>query len=194
VLGFFSERAVAQSLDGPMIERNQGVEAKIDTENFEIGVYGGALSLVNFNVNASYGVRLGYHLTEDFFAEFGYGMSQASESNFERLNGVSLLSDAERDLTATSFSLGWHFAPSEVFITPALTLTSQGFLMAGVGKVSFGGQSETLLDVGIGYRSLLLDWLALRLDVKDRIFNSDIFGVDEKNHNFELTVGLSVFF
>ena len=49
-------------------------------------------------------------------------------------------------------------------------------------------------DVGAGYRLLLTDWLALRIDVRDHIFESDLLGEDEYKHNLEAHTGLSVFF
>ena len=46
----------------------------------------------------------------------------------------------------------------------------------------------------MGYRLLLTDSLAWRLDVRDHIFDRDTFGDDEITHNIELSTGLSFFF
>lgn len=186
--------ANAAAYSEPKISRNDGIEAKIDSENFEISTYVGALSLVDFGVNATYGIRADYHLTEDFFFEFAYGMSTASETSFETLNAVSLLSDEDRDLSMVTANLGWHFMPGETFLTSNWTLTSQLYGMIGFGKVNFAGESETLIDLGLGYRALLSDWLALRFDFKDHIFGIDVLGDDKQTHNFEVTFGLSLFF
>lgn len=178
----------------PEVVRNDGVEAKIDTENFEIGTYAGALSLVDFGVNGTYGLRADYHLTEDFFLEFAYGVSKASETSFETLNALTLLSDSDRDLSLMVASLGWHFMPGETFVTDGLTLTSQLYGMIGMGKVDFAGQSETLFNLGLGYRALVSDWFALRFDFKDHIFGVDVLGDDKQTHNFEVSTGVSFFF
>lgn len=178
----------------PSISRNDGIEAKIDHENIELSTYAGALSLVDFGVNATYGIRADYHLTEDFFFEFSYGVSKASETSFETLNSLSLLSDDERNLSMMTASLGWHFMPGETFLTSSWTLTSQLYGMIGLGKVNFAGQSDTLVNLGLGYRALLSDWMALRFDFKDHIFAVDVLGEDKRTHNFEVIAGLSVFF
>lgn len=178
----------------PSITRNQGVEAKIDTENFEVGTYLGALSLVDFGVNSVFGVRFGYHLTEDFFFEVAYGTSDASETSFETLNSVQLLSDDERGISLVTANLGWQLMPGETFVTSKITLTSQLFAMVGLGTVDFAGESDTLIDLGVGYRVLASDWLAMRFDFKDHIFKTDVLGNDQQTHNFEASLGISFFF
>ena len=48
--------------------------------------------------------------------------------------------------------------------------------------------------MGVGYRLLLNDSLALRIDVRDHIYDRDVFGEDETTNNIEWTTGLTVFF
>ena len=58
-----------QPIIDPEVERRNIKRAQIDTEDFEVGVYGGILSIEDFESHAVYGARLAYHLTEDFFLE-----------------------------------------------------------------------------------------------------------------------------
>jgi len=39
-----------------------------------------------------------------------------------------------------------------------------------------------------------VDWLALHLTMRDHIFESDILGTKAIKNNFELTLGMSVYF
>lgn len=45
----------------PQITRREIKEAAIDTENFELGVFMGLLSIEDFGTNPVYGIRLDYH-------------------------------------------------------------------------------------------------------------------------------------
>ena len=55
---------------------------------------------------------------------------------------------------------------------------------------------ELTVNVGAGYRLLLNDWIALRVDFRDHIFDSDLQGNgnDDTTHNLEATGGISFFF
>lgn len=59
----------------PDIYRREINVPRIDTENFEITAYYGVLDVEDFGTEPAYGVRVAYHITEDFFVEGAYGMS-----------------------------------------------------------------------------------------------------------------------
>jgi len=63
-----------------------------------------------------------------------------------------------------------------------------------VGNTSFLDESHFTINVGMGIRVLPVDWLALHLTMRDHIFESDILGTKEIKNNFELTLGMSVYF
>jgi hypothetical protein len=46
----------------------------------------------------------------------------------------------------------------------------------------------------VGDRLLITDWLSLHVDVRDHVFESDLFGVSKNVHNIEATLGLTAFF
>ena len=68
------------------------------------------------------------------------------------------------------------------------------FIIGGIGSTDFAGNEEFTWNVGAGYRLLLTDAVALRLDARDHIFRSDVLGQEETTHNIELSGGLSIFF
>ena len=71
-------------------ERREVKVDDIDSENFEIGAYGGILDIQDFGSNAVYGVRAAYHVTEDFFIEGLYGRSELGKTSFEKLSRGAL--------------------------------------------------------------------------------------------------------
>ncbi|MEQ8483914.1 MAG: outer membrane beta-barrel domain-containing protein [Pseudomonadales bacterium] len=176
-------------------ERREVKVDDIDSENWEVGVVAGALSVEDFGTNSLYGLRLAYHITEDFFVEGTYGRSRLGQTSFERLSGgAQLLTDDQRDLTYYNVSVGWNLFPGESFLTRNWAFKGGLYLIAGAGSTEFGGDDRFTINGGVGYRLIATDWLALRVDVRDHVFKSDLLGESETRHNFEFSTGLTVFF
>jgi outer membrane beta-barrel protein len=179
----------------PEIERREVHEDDIDTENFEIGGFYGVMNVEDFGTNPVYGARLAYHVTEYVFVEAAYGHTDTSETSFERLSGsAQLLDDSDRELDYYNLSFGFNVLPSEAFIGSSMAFTSDFFLIAGAGSTSFAGEDNFTWNFGFGYRVLANDWLALRVDARDHIFEVDLLGDKQTNHNLEFTAGVSIFF
>ena len=176
-------------------ERRKVKIDRLDSENFELGAFGGVLSVEDFGSDVVYGVRATYHITEDFFVEGSYASSTLGETSFERLSGgAQLLTDSERDLTYYNMGIGLNVLPGEAFVTDRWAFKGGLYLIAGIGSTEFGGDDRFTVNGGLGYRLTATDWLAFRIDVRDHVFKSDLLGENETKHNFELTAGLTVFF
>ena len=200
-LGALSSATFAQVIDGdspiiePELDRREIKTDDIDTENFEIGLYGGFISIEDFANSEVVGLRAAYHVTEDFFLEAAYGMAEGDLTSFEKLSGSSpLLNDDDREYTYYNLSLGWNIFPGEVFIWDKYAFNSQFYLIGGVGSTEFAGDSWFTVNIGAGYRLLLTDYFAWHLDVRDHIFDRDTFGEDQTTHNFEFHTGFTLFF
>ena len=179
----------------PDIERRTITEADIDSEDFEIGIFAGVMSIEDFGSNAVYGARAAYHITEDFFAEASIGATKAGDTSYETLSGgAQVLSDSQRDLLYYNISLGYDILPGESFFGSSHAFNSALYLIAGFGNTEFADDSHFTINVGAGYRFLVNDWIALHVDFKDHIFDSDLLGTDKTTHNLEGTAGLSLFF
>ena len=179
----------------PNIERVEFDEALIDSDDFEIAPYVGFLAIENFQTNIVQGVKLGYHVSEDFFVQASYGLTKAGETSFERLSGgAPLLSGDERDFEYMLVSLGFNLLPGEAFITDSTTLNTVFYISGGVGNTTFAGEDRFTIVYAFGYRSLFADGFSLDIETRDLIFNMDLFGKEEATHNLELTISLNVFF
>ena len=185
-----SEQAVE-----PQLERRELTEADIDSENIEAGIFVGVMNVEDFGTNLVYGARMAFHFTEDFFAEGAYGRTDTDQTSFEKLSGgAKLLSDSDRQLEYYNISLGYNILPGEVFIGSDHAFNSALYLIAGVGSTEFAGDSNFTINAGVGFRLLMNDWAALRLDFRDHIFESDVLGSNKTMHNLEGTAGLTFFF
>lgn len=184
-----------QPIINPQVERRTIKRAKIDTEDFEIGLYGGILSIEDFESHAVYGARLAYHLTEDFFLEGTLGQSRAGKTSYETLSGsAELLTDSERDYTYYTLSAGWNVLPGEVFIGKNRAYNTAFYVVAGIGSTRFAGDDRFTVNGGFGYRILPNDWMSVHFDVRDYVYDTDLLGSKKIVNNLEAHLGLSIFF
>jgi outer membrane beta-barrel protein len=177
----------------PEVERRKIKVPKIDRENFEVGVFGGVVNVEDFNANPSYGVRFAYHISEDFFTEAMVGQTTVSRNAAERFFNFDL-ARGERQFTYYDLSFGYNILPGEVFIGRKRAYNSALYVTTGVGSTRFAGDDEFTLVLGVGYRMLVSDWLALHLDVRDHAYRSSLLGQEKVVHNLEANIGMTVFF
>jgi outer membrane beta-barrel protein len=177
------------------VERHPVKIDRIDTENFELGVAAGLLSVEDFGTNMTTSIRGAYHVTEAFFIEGQYGRTTLGETSFERLSGgAQLLTDDERKMRYYNVSVGYNLFPGESFIGRGWAFKGGLYLIGGVGSTRFADDERFTINAGLGYRLVATDWLAFHLTVRDHMFDSDLLGNKTTYHNIEFTGGLSVFF
>lgn len=194
-LGQGTEASVLDRVITPDMERRVIEEDVLDQENFEVGVFTGILNVEDFGSNGVSGLRLSYHVTEDFFLEVSAGQSTLGETSFERLSGSApLLTSEQRDLSYYNLSMGYNILPGEVFIGKDWAFNSAFYLIAGAGNTSFADEEHFTYNLGGGLRFYLTDWLALHADVRDHIFDHDLLGEELRTHNLETSLGFTIFF
>lgn len=179
----------------PELERRVYTEADIDTEDFEIGAFAGVMSVEDFGTNPVYGVRGAYHITEDFFLEGAYGRTDTEKTSFETLSGAAqLLTDDQRAYSYYNLSVGYNLLPGEAFIGRNHAFNTALYVIAGVGSTEFAGDSHFTINFGAGYRFLVTDFIALHIDARDHMFDSDLLGESKTTHNLEAHAGATLFF
>lgn len=185
----------AEPVVQPQLERRAVSETRIDTEDFEVGIFAGVMSVEDFGTNSVLGARLAYHVTEDIFVEAAYGKTDAGLTSYERLSGAStVLTDDERKYSYYNLSLGYNLLPGESFFGRGRAFSSDMYLIGGIGATEFAGDNRFTWNFGAGYRLLLNDWLALHADVRDHMFDIDVLGEDKTAHNIEIHTGATLFF
>jgi len=185
------ENAGSAEVVEPAVERRTLDVAAIDTENFELTGFIGWMSVEDFESDPVYGLRFAYHINPHLFVEATYGESDAGTSTAERLGNESLRKDD--DYTYYDVSLGYNLL-SETFVSTKRTLNSSFYLIGGVGNTDLAGEDELTLNLGFGFKVLPKDNLAIRLDARDYMFESDVSGRDKTTHNFQVTLNLGWYF
>lgn len=176
-------------------ERREVNVDKLDSEDFEIGIYAGMMSVQDFGTNLTKGLTVAYHVTEGFFIQGQYGTTELGQTSFERLSGgAQLLTDAQRDMRYYNISVGYNLFPGESFIGKGWAFKGGLYLVGGVGSTDFAGDERFTINAGLGYQLIATDWLSFNVAVRDHMFDSDILGSKQTYHNIEFTGGLSIFF
>lgn len=179
----------------PAVQRRDVEPPGIDTENFEAGLFVGTVSIEDFGSSLLYGGRLAYHFSEDLFAEATIGSSKAGRTSYEDLSGsAELLTDSERQFTYYDLSLGWNALPGEVFFGGRRAMPSAVYFTLGAGSTNFAGDDHFTVALGAGLRVLANDWIALHLDVRDHLFESDLLGENKVTQNLQVAFSVTAFF
>lgn len=178
----------------PEIDRRDVRLPRIASRDFELGLYGGLLSVQNFGTNAMYGLRAGYHISEDVFAELSYGTSKVSDETYRRILPGGLFPTGSSTFKTTTISVGYNLLPGEIFIGRRNARATSLYLVGGVGTTNFADQKRQTLNLGAGMRVYLSDRVNLRVDLRDHLFSLDLLGKRERTHNWEVSTGLSFLF
>ncbi|MBL8330421.1 MAG: outer membrane beta-barrel domain-containing protein [Rubrivivax sp.] len=178
----------------PQVQRRELKLPRIPSKDIEVGVLAGVYNAQNFGASGLAGLRLGYHLTEDFFVEGEFGRTTVSDDSFRAILPGGVIPATQGALSYGTLSLGWNFLPGEVFLGSRQARQSQFYLLGGIGSTDFVGQKRQTINLGVGLKVFATQRLALRVDMRDHLYTLDLLGQRERTHNLQLGAGLSYFF
>lgn len=179
----------------PEVQRRDVRIPRFPSKDFEVGALVGTYATQSFGASAVGGVRLGYHLSEDFFVEGVYALTKVSDKTFEEIfPGAGPLADTDKKLSYYNVSAGYNLFPGEIFLGSKYAKASSIYVIGGVGSTKFANQRKQTFNVGFGFRVLFTDRWAVRVDVRDHIFSYDLLGVRQNTQNLELTTGFAYYF
>ncbi|HJW50519.1 MAG TPA: outer membrane beta-barrel domain-containing protein, partial [Burkholderiaceae bacterium] len=178
----------------PAVPRREVRVPKIPSNDIIVGAYLGTYSSEDFGSSFVYGLRVGYHITEDFFVEGVYGTTKVSDENFRQILPGGIFPQKEETLSYYNLSVGYNILPGEAFFGSKYAKAQALYLIAGVGSTKFLEQSNQTINFGLGYRVFLKDWAAIQVDFRDYIYTLDLLGKSKSTQNLELTAGLTFFF
>jgi outer membrane beta-barrel protein len=183
------------SIVEPQVTRREVKTPKIKSKDFELGAYFGALSIQDFGTNPVYGVSGAYHVSEDIFFQGYVGRSKAGTTSLEdEFPDITVVSDSGRYFTYYDLDVGYNVLPGEIFLGRGRAFNSALYVTVGMGDVKFANKDQFAINFGVGERLLITDWLAMHLDVRDHIFETDLTGRTKNVDNIEATLGLTVFY
>jgi outer membrane beta-barrel protein len=178
----------------PQVERRDVHVPKYPSNDFELGLFGGAWQTQSFGASGVFGARAGYDITEDFFVEATYARTRASDKTFRQILPGGVFTKEQEKLSYYDLSLGWNFLPGEVFLGKGRAYASTMYLIGGIGSTRFDSQRNQTWNFGLGAKLMLNDHVALRADVRDHVFSLDLLGKRSSTQNPELTLGVAFFF
>lgn len=192
------EKPANEQVIVPQVDRRDVKVPKIPSNDFEIGLFAGTYATQNFGSNTVSGVRLGYHVTEDFFVEGTYGQTKVSDEAFRQILPGGIFISPEEKLKYYNLSIGYNVLPGEVFFGRSWAKTSALYIIGGVGntslRIGFDEQRKQTYNFGFGLRVFFADWMALQVDMRDHMFELDLLGKRQRTQNLEMTIGATFFF
>jgi outer membrane beta-barrel protein len=190
-----TQRPANEQVVVPQVERRDVKLPRYPSKDIEVGAFVGMYSTENFGASAVYGMRLGYHITEDFFVQANLAQTKVSDENFRQLlPGGGIFPQPEEKLTYYNVTAGWNVLPGEIFIGGNRAKATSLYLLAGIGSTKLAERRNSTLNFGVGFRALLADRAAAHIELRDHVFSIDLLGPRESTHNLELTAGFSWFF
>lgn len=178
----------------PEIERRDIKIPRIDSEYFELGLLAGSLSVEDFGSHFLYGIQGSLHITQSFFFKAQAVRSKINDNVFRRLGLPLFVGEGTQAIEKYSVLLGWDVFPGEVYLGESYTISSSIYMQAGASSIHIGEKDYLGVVVGVGLRLMPLDWFAFSLDVSGSEYNSDLFGFEKISHDYETSIGLSVYF
>lgn len=178
----------------PQVDRRDIQVPKFPSNDFEIGLFAGTYATQNFGTSAVGGLKLGYHITEDFFVEGVYAQTKVSDENYRQILPGGVFPEESSKLSYYNLSVGYNVLPGEVFFGRSVAKASAFYVIAGVGSTTFVDQKKQTINAGFGTRLLFNDHFAVQADVRSHVFSFDLLGQKQSAKNLEATLGLTVFF
>ena len=188
------QKAPNEQVIVPEVDRRPIKLPKFPSNDFELGTYVGTYATKNFGSSLVYGVRLGYHITEDVFVQAVYGQTKVSDESFRQILPGGIFVNPTEKLSYYNVSAGLNVLPGEVFFLRNRAFPSSLYLIGGIGSTSFNAQRRQTFNVGFGAKVYFRDWLSLQVDMRDHIFSLDLLGKRQSTQNLEFTGGLSFYF
>ncbi len=182
-----------------LIEAKRGRRADerdfVQTGRHEITILGGYY--VSDLLDGTYvvGAAYTYHMTEDFGVEGSFDFTQNHSSVAARLEkdrGVTILPKVDRVYMAFT-DLVWAPLHGKMRLFADTILHFDFFAVAGVGVLDNATSYGAAGQIGLGGKVFLGKSWALRLDVRDIIYQQQVLAVRQYVQDIVLTLGVSLF-
>jgi len=178
----------------PDVARRDIKIPKYPSKDIEVSGFMGTYATENFGASFVYGIRLGYHITEDFFVQAAFAQTEVSDETFRQILPGGIFTDDTEKLSYYNISVGYNILPGEVFIGTKRALPIALYVIGGVGSTDFNEQTRQTFNLGFGARVFVKEKWSVSVDLRDHIFSIDLLGKRQSTQNLELTAGVSYFF
>jgi outer membrane beta-barrel protein len=126
----------------PEVDRREVKLPRYPSNDFEIGLFTGTYATENFGSSVVGGVRLGYHITEDFFVQGVYAQTKVSDEAFRQVLPGGVFADEDEKLAYYNLSVGYNVLPGEVFLGRKRAKATAVYVIGGIGSTKFNDQDR----------------------------------------------------
>jgi outer membrane beta-barrel protein len=148
------------------------------SRDFEVGVVYGGHAIQYYGFSTSIGLRLAYHINEDFYVEGQYDNSDISDKRFwvkaPAGSSKKYLSKNDVPLRSTMVVMGYEgLIPGEVHLFGHYDYLTTGYLFGGVGRINFNDNNEKAFRLGVGTKLYLTNSIVIRTEAYTDFFTID---------------------
>ncbi len=172
----------------------------LNNEVFELSIFAGIINVEDFGSELAPGVSATFRATEDFFIQYNYLQAKMSLSSYEKRNVKSGIVNQyfqgdERTFKHYDLLVGYNLFQGEFSPSTANTNLSNLHIVAGVGDIEFGGESNFSYTWGFGYQVSLTRRFALHFDYRHYIYKSNlVFDQERSVSATQISTGASFLF
>lgn len=190
---FFSLVIIGQATAGEMYEpelpRSTYSASAIASQDIELGLFVGQLSIEAVRNILVTSVKAAYHLTPRYFVELSYDKAFVEDTAYRNTdNGV--VATKYTDYRRYDVSLGMNLVHGEFYINSDRSMPVDLYAQLGTGSSSLD-EDYTTTSLTLGGRTLLDDQTALRANFTQLFLDT---GQGEIDNHFQAAVGISVYF
>jgi outer membrane beta-barrel protein len=178
----------------PQVERREIRRPRFPSNDITVTFFGGSYTSQNFGSNAVSGVRLGYHITENFFVEGAWGRTKLNDEAFRQILPGGVFANPNQKLTYYHATLGYNLLNGESFFGSTVAKLTQGYVVLGGGSTKIAELNKPTVVLGFGMRLVLNDWFVVQADFRQHLFTLDLLGKRQNTRNPEASLGFTVTF
>jgi hypothetical protein len=129
------------------------------SRDFEVGVVYGGHAIQYYGFSTSIGLRLAYHINEDFYVEGQYDNSDISDKRFW--------------VKAPAGSSKKYLSKNDVPLRSTMVVMGYEGLIGGVGRINFNDNNEKAFRLGVGTKLYLTNSIVIRTEAYTDFFTID---------------------
>lgn len=193
VFGIFSLLVAGQSWAEEMYEpdlpRSKYSAPEISSQDIELALFVGQLSIEAVRNILVTGVKAAYHLTPRYFVELSYDKAFVEDTAYRETDS-GVVATNYTDYQHYDISLGMNLVHGEFYINSDRSLPVDMYAQVGTGSTSLD-EDYTTYNLTLGGRVLLDDETALRVNFTQLFLDT---GAGEIDNHFQASIGVSVYF
>jgi outer membrane beta-barrel protein len=160
---------------------------RFPSSDIELGIVRGQYGIRYYGFSRTTGLRLAYHINEDFYFEAQVDQTDVSSKRLWRVSPTWNPNGPNDPVTNPKYSFqgvvplktvmlstGYEgLIPGEIHLFNKYDFLTTGYVLGGVGRVNFNSRNETAFRLGSGFRVYLTNSIVFRTEAITDFYSID---------------------